>query len=347
MTPEQAISEAESGALKPVYLVLGEEQLLVHRVVEALRVSAQKGGIAGFNDDKFMAQEVNADQVMLAAKMLPMMAPRRFVLVRGLERWEPKKAGDDDGDSGSSGKADTKPLDVLAEYAKAPSPSTVMVLVATKLHGSRRIVTDAKKRDYVVGCEPLARKALPGWIVAAAKKRGHSIQSDVAEMVAEMSGPDLGCVDDAVERLSLYVGPGGPITEEAVAKVVTRVRQSTVWELLDALSARKLDKALGMLAEVYDQRDGGLKLLGAVGWSVRQLVKFESALRGGAEPAEAAQRAGVPPFRARDVQQTLRGMPKGTIDKWLSILAETDMALKGSRRPADAILEGMIISMCR
>ncbi len=346
MTPEQAISEAESGALKPVYLVLGEEQLLVHRVVEALRISAQKGGIAGFNDDKFMAQEVSAEQVMLAAKMLPMMAPRRFVLVRGLERWEPKKAGDDDGDGGSSAK-DAKPLDILAEYAKAPSPSTVMVLVATKLHGSRRLVTDAKKRDYVVGCEPLARKALPGFIHAAAKKRGHSIPSDVAEMVAEMSGPDLGCVDDAVERLSLYVGPGAPITEEAVAKVVTRVRQSTVWELLDALSARRLDKALGMLAEVYDQRDGGLKLLGAVSWSVRQLVKFESAIRNGEGPSEAAQRAGVPPFRARDVQQTLRGMPKGTIDKWLSILAETDLALKGSRRPADAILEGMIISMCR
>lgn len=345
MTPEQAIREANEGNLRPVYLVLGDEQLLVHRVVSALREASQKGGVPGFNDDKFQAGETSAPQIVNAARMLPMMGPRRFVLVRGVERWEPKRADDDEG--ATEGKGDAKPLDLLAEYAKAPSPSSVVVLVATKLHGSRKLVTDAKKRDFVVTCEPLARKALPGWIQGAAKARGHAITPDVADLLAEMSGPDLGCVDDALERLSLYVGPNAPITDDAVAKVVTRVRQSTVWELLDAISARRLGRALGMLAEVYDQRDGGLKLLGAVGWSVRQLVKFESALRRGVDPTEAAQRAGVPPFKARDVAQSLRGLPRGTTERWLSLLAETDLALKGSRRPADAILEGLIIQMCR
>lgn len=345
MTPESAIREAHEGALRPLYLVLGDEQLLVHRVVAALREASSKGGVSGFNDDKFQAGEAAAAQIINAARMLPMMGPRRFVLVRGVERWEPKRADDDDG--GGETKGDAKPLDLLAEYAKNPSPSSVVVLVATKLHGSRKLVTDAKKRDFVVNCEPLSRKALPAWVLGSAKQRGHAISADVADLLAEMAGPDLGVVDDALERLSLYVGPGAPITDEAVAKVVTRVRQSTVWELLDAISARRLGRALGMLAEVYDQRDGGLKLLGAVGWSVRQLVKFESALRRGVEPTEAAQRAGVPPFKARDVAQSLKGLPRGTTERWLSLLAETDLALKGSRRPADAILEGLIIQMCR
>lgn len=351
MTPDQALQEAKSGALRPVYLVLGEERLLMDQVVTALREASAKGGIAGFNEDKFNAGEASADAVVNASRMLPMMAKRRFVLVRGLDRWE-KKAdddGDDDDETGSKKKGvkDASPLDVLAEYAKAPSESTVMVLTATKLHAQRRLVTAAKKVGFLVTCEPVSRRALPGWIQAAAKEKGNPISHDVADLLAEIAGPELGYVSDAIERLSLYVGKGAPITEDAVAKIVIKVRQSTVWELLDALGKRRLDKAMAALADVYDPRDGGLRLLGAVSWSVRQLVKFESALMSGLSAQEAGQRAGVPPFRVNDTAQVIRGLPRGTFTSWLRLLAETDVALKSSRRPAQAVLETMLIDMCR
>lgn len=351
MTPDQAVQEAKTGALRPVYLVLGEERLLMDQVVTAIRDATCKDGIAGFNEDKFNAGDASCDGIVNAARMLPMMAKRRFVLVRGLDRWE-KKADDDGGEDDSAdtkkkGVKDASPLDVLAEYAKAPSESTVMVLTAPKLHAQRRLVTTAKKAGFIVTCEPIARRALPGWIQAAAKEKGNPISHDVADQLAEIAGPELGYVSDAIERLSLYVGAGAPITEDAVAKVVIKVRQSTVWELLDALGRRRLDKAMAALADVYDPRDGGLRLLGAVSWSVRQLVKFESALLGGASAQEAGQRAGVPPFRVNDTATVIRGVPRGTFPSWLRLLAEADLALKSSRRPAQAILETMLIEMCK
>ncbi|WP_437807239.1 DNA polymerase III subunit delta [Sorangium sp. So ce1078] len=348
------MKEATTGALRPVYLVMGEERWLVDRVVSAIREAAAKGGIAGFNEDKFTAGDAPIESVLGAARMLPMMGPRRFVLVRGVERWEKKDDGDDgEGDDergGAGGKRgaskQVSPLDALAEYAKAPSPSAVLVLVAAKLHGQRRLVTSAKKGDFLVACEPLNRRALPGFITSIAREKGNPISSDVADQLAELAGPELGYVVDAIERLSLYVGPKQPITEDAIAQVVIRVRQSTVWELIDALGRRRLDRALAALADAYDPRDGGLRLLGAVSWSVRQMVKFESALATGASQAEAAQRAGVAPFKANDVAQSVRQLPKGALAGWMRMLAETDLALKSSRRPAQAILETMLIEMC-
>ncbi|WP_437964352.1 DNA polymerase III subunit delta [Sorangium sp. So ce260] len=348
------MKEATTGALRPVYLVMGEERWLVDRVVSAIREVASKGGVAGFNEDKFTAGDAPVESVIGAARMLPMMGPRRFVLVRGVERWEKKDDGDDgEGDDergGAGGKRgaskQASPLDALAEYAKAPSPSAVLVLVASKLHGQRRLVTSAKKGDFLVACEPLNRRALPGFITSIAREKGNPISSDVADQLAELAGPELGYVVDAIERLSLYVGPKQPITEDAIAQVVIRVRQSTVWELIDALGRRRLDRALAALADAYDPRDGGLRLLGAVSWSVRQMVKFESALATGASQAEAAQRAGVAPFKANDVAQSIRQLPKGALAGWMRMLAETDLALKSSRRPAQAILETMLIEMC-
>ncbi|WP_437573953.1 DNA polymerase III subunit delta [Sorangium sp. So ce887] len=348
------MKEATTGALRPVYLVMGEERWLVDRVVSAIREAASKGGVAGFNEDKFTAGDAPIESVLGAARMLPMMGPRRFVMVRGVERWEKKDDGDDgEGDDergGAGGKRGASkqlsPLDALAEYAKAPSPSAVLVLVAAKLHGQRRLVTSAKKGDFLVACEPLNRRALPGFITSMARDKGNPISSDVADQLAELAGPELGYVVDAIERLSLYVGPKQPITEDAIAQVVIRVRQSTVWELIDALGRRRLDRALAALADAYDPRDGGLRLLGAVSWSVRQMVKFESALATGASQAEAAQRAGVAPFKANDVAQSIRQLPKGALAGWMRMLAETDLALKSSRRPAQAVLETMLIEMC-
>ncbi|HVY44749.1 MAG TPA: DNA polymerase III subunit delta, partial [Minicystis sp.] len=331
--------------LRPLYLVVGEERLLVDEATRALRDAAAKGGIAGFNEDKFTAGEASVDAIVSAARMLPMMAPLRFVLVRGLERWE-KKDDDDDGPRGKKGVV-TSPLDALAEYAKAPVDSTVMVLVATKLHGQRRLVTTAKKAGFLVTCDPLNRRDLPGWIRARAREKGHAIDEHVADLLAEIAGPELGYVDDALERLSLYVGAGQPIGDDAVAAVVTPVRQSTVWELLDALGKRRLDLALGALGDVLDPKDGGLRLLGTIGWSVRQMVRFESALRGGASPGEAASRAGVPPFRANDLARTVQKVPAGTLASWLTLMAEADLALKGSKRPPEAVLATMLIAMCR
>ena len=107
--------------------------------------------------------------------------------------------------------------------AKDPVATTVLVLVATKLNASRKLVTLAKKGDFLVACDVLARAALPGAVVAMAKERGHTIPMDVAEHLAEIAGPELSPVADVVERLSLFVGPGNAITEDAVEELVTRV----------------------------------------------------------------------------------------------------------------------------
>ncbi|MBX3209327.1 MAG: DNA polymerase III subunit delta [Labilithrix sp.] len=345
MTPDEAIKRAEGGDILPVWLLSGEERLLRDQALAAITKAAIGGGLAELNLDKFTAGETPIDKVLAATRTVPMMAKRRVVLVRGLERWDASSAessADDD-----DGKA-LPPLDRLAEYAKAPVDTTCLVLVAQKLDGRRKLVTLAKKAGFVVDCATIDSRRLPGWIKQRAEAKGHAIDPDTCELIAEIGGPDLSYLDDVLERLSLYVGLGAPITEDAVSICVTRVRLADTWNLVDAARTKDLGKVLALFADVYDPRDRGLPLVGAIAWSLRQLLKLEAALREGASIDEAARRAGIyPAFKARDLAAKLKAFRPRELERWLVVVQETDIALKSSRRSADAILEEMFTRLCR
>ena len=343
MTPDEAIKKAEHGDLLPVWLVVGEERMLRDQVIAAITKAALAGGLPDFNHDKFTAGETGVDKVIGATRTVPMMAKKRVVYVRGLERWDSASSADSGDDSGKA----LPPLDRLSEYAKAPVDSTTLILVAQKLDGRRKLVALAKKQGFVVDCAQIDQRQLPPWIRARAKLKGHAIAPEVCDLIAEIAGPDLSYLDDVLERLSLYVGKDAPITEEAVQINVTRVRLADTWNLVDAASSKDLGRVLALFGDVYDPRDRGLPLIGAIAWSFRQLLKLQSALGQGATIDEAARRAGIyPAFKARDHAQKLKAFRPRELERWLVMVQETDLALKSSRRPADSIIEEMFARMC-
>lgn len=338
MTPMELERELKAGKIRPLYLVLGEERFLADQAVRMLRAAALADGVADFNEDHFTAGDADVDRVLSAVKMAPMMSPRRYVMVRAVERWE-SRAGSSD-DAVKSG-----PLDRLVEYAEKPIASTCLVLSALKLDARRKLVTVAKKQGFLVACEQLDTASLARWIEQAVKAKGNTITADVARLLAQIAGPELGYVNDAVERLSLFVGAGKPISEDAVADIVVSVRETSVFELVGAVGARDLRRALARLGEVFDPRDGGIGLVGLLAWSVRQLLRFALAVQSGASPEEAARTAGMPPFRAKDAMAQIRKLPVAELERWLLLLAEADLALKGSKRTARAVLDTLIMSM--
>lgn len=347
MTPDEAIKRAERGELLPVWLLSGEERLLRDQALGAITKAALAGGVAEFNLDKFTAGETPVDKILGATRTVPMMAKKRVVVVRGLERWDANASEGSSAGESDDGKT-LPPLDRLAEYAKAPIDTTCMILVAQKLDGRRKLVTLAKKAGFLVDCATVDSRQLPGWIKARAQSKGHAIEADVCELIAEIAGPDLSYLDDVLERLSLYVGRENPITEDAVAICVTRVKLADTWKLVDAASTKDLGKVLALFADVYDPRDRGLPLVGAIAWSLRQLLKLDAALRDGASIDDAARRAGIyPAFRAREHAKKLKAFRPRELERWLVVVQETDIALKSSRRSPDAILEEMFTRLCR
>lgn len=336
MTPDEACKRAARGELPPLLLVVGEEEHSRERVVEAVRDAVVSTGMAGMNEDVFVASETAIDAILSAARTLPMFGKKRFVLLKHAERWE------------TTNKSEHDPFDRLLDYSKSPTLSTHVVVSAIKLDGRKKLVAEGKKSDFLVACSPLPRAALPKWVSDCVKERGGLISPSIADLIVEVTGVELPTLTDAVERLVLYVGPGKEIDEVAVTTCLTRLQTSTVWELVGAVARKDIGTALRAVEMVYDPHDRGLPLVGVLAWSARQLVRFEAAIRSGASPTEAAQRAGAPPFKARELADQVKLLSRAELERWLEMLARVDLCLKGgTKRPPKAVIEEAVMALCR
>lgn len=332
MTPEELVRDARGGKLLPVYLFVGSDRYQLDSAVRELRTAVLAGGLADFNEDSFFAADATAERVIDAARMVPMMSSRRFVLVRGAERWD----GDDE-----RGK---KSLEALAAYAERPFDTTCLAITAEKLDGRRRIVTQAKKLGFLVACDPLDDRRLAQWVTREVTARGATIAPFVAEVLVQLAGPELSAIADAVDRLCLYVGTGGAIDEDAIAAVVVKLRETNVFDLVGALTRRDRAKALALLSEVLDPKEGP-RLIGLLAWSVRQSLKFKNAIDAGLRPDDAAKAAGAPPFKSRELAAQTKTLTAAKLESWLVLLSDADLALKGSKLGTDAVFEALLLDM--
>lgn len=317
-------------AVPSIVLVLGDDAYLRDAALRALDKRVVDEAMRVFNVDRYTAGETSVDTVISAARTVPMMSERRLVVVRAVERWESE-----------SGAAN---LDALAEYAKAPIDSACVVLVAEKMHGSRKLVTMAKKEAWLVDCASLDADAIVPVLLELAEARGKKMSSALARTMVERAGTDLAVLEDSMERMALYAGERPELDEEDVRVTVSKVRQGDTWDLVRAVGTRKAADALLAFAESYEPKDRGLPMVGALAWSIRQMVKVHDGVARGMAPDAAAKAAGAySPARAKELVANARRFSKAELTELLCSLATADRELKGAKRSPRFVLESTLL----
>ncbi len=129
-----AISQAEvkrqlaSGTIAPVYLIFGTDEAAKIALAGSFLDSIDEG-LRAFNSDRLYGGEAKAIDVIEAARTLPMMAPRRIVLLVHADRLLFPKKESEETDRG---------LAAFEAYVSSPVDSCTLVLVADNLDGRRK-----------------------------------------------------------------------------------------------------------------------------------------------------------------------------------------------------------------
>jgi len=291
----------------PVYVIASEHPVLVDRMVGSIRDAAVDPGWRAFNYDVIEGKPTAA-RILAAAQTLPMMAPRRMVLVRDLA---PMVADE---------------MAALVPYFDSPSPTTVLVALTSKLDKRIKLYATAQKKGYLHVLEA-PRHPAP-WIRDEAKARGVKMNGDAVERLAEAVGNDLSRLALVIEQLSVYAG-GKAVTADDVEDLVADTRERSVFELTDAIGAGDVAGALAAVGSLCDQRQSALGVIAMLARFVRQVGQLHAGRAAGLGKGELAQACGVPPFVVDKLATQARRLGPAAVARAQRILHDADRALKG------------------
>ncbi len=308
------ISDATAGKLAPVYVVASEHPILIERALVAVRDAAVPASMRAWNYDVVEGKATGA-RIVTACQTLPMMGARRMVYVRDLA---------------------TMAADELAElvpYLDAPSPSTVLFAVTSKLDKRLKFYAAASKKGVVH--ELVAPKRVDGWVRAEADRRKVRLTGDAVDRLAGAIGADLSRLALTIDQLALYAGDR-PVTADDVDDLVADTRERSVFELTDAIGAGDPTAALEAVASLVDQRQSAIGVLAMLARHLRQLELVHVARAEGVGPRELPARLGVPPFVVDKLTAQARRYRPSALARAVELVAAADWALKGFPDPGVA-----------
>lgn len=253
LTPAAVRKQIKTGRLDPLYLILGEDE------AEKASLAAEfteiiEPALRAFNVERLYAGETKVADLVDAARILPLMAPRRIVLLLQADRLlSPQR---------ESERADRE-LDALAEYVKAPEPHASVVLVAESINRGRRISKLLLEHATVVECGGIQDAAgARRWVRERAAKNGMQIEPRALELLVERAGDDYDRLRADADRLFLYALGESTITAARVAEIVGPAAAQGGFALSNAMERGNVAHALRELALLLDEGGVPVMILG-------------------------------------------------------------------------------------
>jgi DNA polymerase III subunit delta len=315
-----------------VILLVAAEASLRQRAREEIRAQVLAGAAASFDEDRFDLAATGADpgRVLAAARTLPVLAPRRWILVRGLEDRRAQRFLDE----------------LLPAYLESPVPSTCLLLEAEKIDRRQRWVKRIAEVGQLRVLEAPRRPAeLREWITEQLRARGKSAGSGAAAALVDAIGPDLDRLGSELEKLCLFAGERARVTADDVARITGQTRVLALYELTDAVGDCRRGDALRLLGRLLDQGEAPLALVAALASHLRRLLRAA-----GCRPLTARtvqEQLAVHPFAAERLVQQLRRFDAPRLRAALGVLRSADEALKGALPlPPRSALEQAVLAIC-
>jgi len=329
--PEKLAAALERQLL-PVYLVFGDETLLVQECADAVRAAARRAGcservVLDAGDRGFAWRDLLDD-----AASLSLFGERRLIELRV-----------------PSGKPGSEGSQALQAYLDQPADD-ILLIVAGKIDKASTNSKWFKAIDAAgatVQLWPVNAGELPRWLGQRAAARGLRIERDALELLAERVEGNLLAAVQELDKLEL-LGEGATIDADAVAAAVANSARYSLFSMIDvALAGRDAD-CLRMLHGLRAEGGQPASLTWALVRELELLLDLRIAIEGGRPAGQAMAAARVWKSRQAAVGAALGRHDSASCVGLLDLAFDVDAASKGfgAAKPWET-LERLLLALSR
>ncbi len=332
LAPAQLQNHLRSG-LRSLYVLHGDEPLLIQEAADAIRLAAREQGFAERSVHTVQGARFDWSEVLASAGSLSLFAERRIIELRI--------------PSGKPGKDGGAAIEQLARQAQE-GDSTLFLILLGKLERETRASAwfgALGAQGVTIQIEPLPRHALGAWIaqrLARQKQRlmdGDEGQRTLEFFVNRVEGNLLACAQE-VEKLALLYPleperPEGPrtLSFEQVESAVLNVARYDVFKLSEVLLAGQLAHARRMLEGLQAEGEAPVLVHYTISEDIRALKRARDGLDQGRPLPLVLREQRVWGPRERLFERVLPQLTGQALGALLVSAHHADGVVKGLRRP--------------
>lgn len=286
---EQLASQLEK-TLAPVYLVSGEEPLLMQEVTDQIRLAARRQGCTE-RDVHHAEKGFDWQGLLQACSGLSLFAERRLIELN-LPSARP-------GDSGSK---------ALQAYCQSASQNDVLLIIAGKIDKPSQQSKWFKALDQtgvIIQVWPLERRQLPAWLARRMRSRGLQGTPEAIELLADRIEGNLLAAAQEIDKLVLLYGTGA-LTADDVLNAVTDSTRYDVFTLVDTALAGDTLRVSRMINGLRGEGLDPTLVLWALTREVRALALMAAEIHHGQRPDRVLAQHRVWDRRKAPVSQALQ-----------------------------------------
>jgi DNA polymerase-3 subunit delta len=312
----QVKADQLAGSLKrglaPVYLVGGEEPLLLLECCDQIREAAKQ---QGFVEREILQVERGFDWSTLAGVATPSLFATRKIIDLRLRTGKPGRDG----------------AKALTEWAQAPDPDMLLLVSCEKWDKSSRSSKWAAKLEKAgqrIDIWPIKAQELPNWLNQRMQQHGMQPEPEVLRILADRLEGNLLAARQEIDRLALIKGVG-TVTVDDVMKVVADSSRFDAFSLAEHMFTGNLRDGLRVAAGLKRMDTPLPLILGALLRELRTIEAYRLAMRGGEVESMVFRRMGIWQNRQNTVRTAARRLDTLKLFAAFRMLSLIDRQSKG------------------
>lgn len=315
--------KTSSKGLEPVYLIYGEQELLLERALERLKKRASQEGDLGFSYEVFWAGEANVGEIINSLNTLSFSFGKKVAVIK------------------EANKFNASELKEIEKYVKNPSHFTTLVLVAEKLKVNSPLLKAVKGGAVVSEYKAPRKNEYPLWVKEEFQRKGKKVSLSAVQFMVQSLGFNLSILTREIEKICLYYYDKNSLEKEDLDFLLSAGEESSVFDLVDAIGEKNSTKAIALLDKLSFNRDSLMFCFNMIIRHFRLLLKTKVLLEEG-RTYDLPKELNLPSFVVQRYQVQSRNFSIKQLKKIHEELLEADLALKTSKKEPKLILELLI-----
>ncbi len=330
LRPEQLASHLQKQLL-PLYVVSGDEPLLVQEASDLIRRHAREQGCTDRQVIDASPKNFDWQEILSSASSMSLFSERKLVELRL--------------PSGKPGAAGSK---ALCAYVELASPDDVLLIIAGKIDKQSmksKWVKTLEKGGAIIQLWPISAKDLPRWLQQRVANAGMSIDPDALQFLCERVEGNLLAAAQEIEKLKLLID-GTNITAEAVTGAVSDNARYNLFEMVDSALRGDASSSLRMLHGLRAEGTEATVVLWALSREIRTINLVQADCRNGQNVQQALRNQRVWNNRIQLMQGACTRHNTESVATILEMSAQADGSIKGfaDGKPWDN-LEALVVAL--